>query len=96
MQPLKQTATMATLDLASSFANGNRALPRDPQALLFFLQKDVGEHRQRPKPQHGRSAHQLIVVQAEFLLAITQENLDVPACRDMREQGLFVSIQIDF
>jgi hypothetical protein len=36
------------------------------------------------------------VVQAEFLLAITQENLDVPACRDMREQGLFVSIQIDF
>jgi hypothetical protein len=96
MQPLKQTATMATLDLASSFANGNRALPRDLQALLFFLQKDVGEHRQRPKPQNGRSAHQLIVVQAEFLLAITQENLDVPACRDMREQGLFVSIQIDF
>lgn len=96
MQPLEDVSTMAALDFASRFSNGNRALPRDPQALLFFLQKDVGEHRQRPKPQNGRSAHQLIVVQAEFLLAITQEHLDVPACRDMREQGLFVSIQIDF
>ena len=96
MEPDKQAATMTTLDLMPSFSDAQRALPRDAQALLLFLQKDVGEHRQRPKPQNGRSAHQLIVVQAEFLLAITQENLDVPACRDMREQGLFVSIQIDF
>jgi hypothetical protein len=37
MEPLKQAAPMATLDLASSFANGHRALPRETQALLLFL-----------------------------------------------------------
>jgi hypothetical protein len=37
MQPLKQAATMTTLDLAASFANAHRALPQDAQALLFFL-----------------------------------------------------------
>src|SRR5712691_10533762 len=94
MQPHKQAATMATLDLASSFANGDRALPRDTQALLFFLQKDVGEHRQRPKPQNGRSIHQLIMVQAQFLLAIAEEDLDIPSCRDMRQQRLPVCFQV--
>jgi hypothetical protein len=29
MQPRKQVATMVPLDLASSFANGGRALPQD-------------------------------------------------------------------
>src|SRR5258708_1137118 len=94
MQPLKQAATMATLDLAASFANSDRALPREAQALLFFLKKDVGEHRQRPKSQNGRSTHQLIVVQAQFLLAIAEEDLDVPPCRDMRQQRLLVRFQV--
>src|SRR5947209_5252104 len=94
MEQLKQAATMATLDLASSFANGDRPLPRDTQALLFLLKKDVSEHRQRPKPHNGRSTHQLIVVQAQFLLAIAEEDLDVPACRDMREQCLWIRFQV--
>src|SRR5579863_427622 len=94
MEPLKQTATMATLDLASSFANGYWTLPQGPQALLFFLKKDIDEQSQRPKPQNGRSTHQLIVVQAQFLFAIAEENLNVPACRDMCEQGLSIRFQI--
>ncbi len=94
MQPLKQAATMATLDLASSFTNGNWALPHGSQALLLFLQKDGGEQRQRPKPHNGRRAHQLIVVQAELLFAIAEEHLDVPTSRDMREQRLGVCLHI--
>src|SRR5882757_6365554 len=94
MEPLKQAATMATLDLASSFANAHGALPRASQALLFFLQKDVGEQTQRPKPQNGRSTHQLILIQTQFLFAIAEENLDVPTCRDMSEQDLGVCLQI--
>jgi hypothetical protein len=39
MQLLKQTMTMKMLDLTSSFANRHWALPRDSQAMLFFLQK---------------------------------------------------------
>src|SRR5712692_2143373 len=94
MEPLKHMTTMTTLDLTSSFANGHWTLPRDPQTLLFFLKKDVSEQSHRPKPQNGRSTHQLIVVQAQFLFAIAEENLNVPACRDMCKQGLGVCVQI--
>jgi hypothetical protein len=94
MEPLKQTATLATLDLASSFANGHWTLPQNTQALLFFLKKDIGEQSQRPKPQNGRNTHQLIVIQAQFLFAIAEENLNIPACRDMYEQGLSIRFQI--
>src|SRR6266699_775721 len=94
MEPLKHMATMTTLDLTSSFANGDWALPRGLQALLFFLKKDVSEQSHRPKPHNGRSTHQLIVVQAQFLFAIAEENLNVPACRDMCEQSLGVCFQI--
>src|SRR5712692_10399975 len=94
MQPLKQTAPVAALDLAPSFTNTHRALPQDPQALLFFLQKDVGEHRQGPKAQQGRRAHELIMVPAQLFLAILEENLDLPPRRDMRQQGCRRSLQV--
>src|SRR5713226_5729132 len=79
MEPLKHMTTMTTLDLTSSFANGHWTLSRDPQTLLFFFKKDVSEQSHRPKPQHGRSTHQLIVVQAQLLFAIAEEHLNVEA-----------------
>ena len=91
MQPLKQAATMTALDLAPSFANAHRALPQDAQALLFFLQKDVGEHRQRPKAQESPRTHDLVMVPAQFFLAILEEDLDLPPRRDMRQQGLLAT-----
>ena len=84
MQPLKQAATMTTLDLAASFANAHRALPQDAQASPFFIEKDVGKHRQRPKAQEGTRAHDLVMIQAQLFLAILEENLDLPTRRDMR------------
>ncbi|HEY1354490.1 MAG TPA: hypothetical protein VGF67_33175, partial [Ktedonobacteraceae bacterium] len=63
MQPFKQAMTMATLDLTPSFANGHRALPRDAQAVLLFLQKDGDQHRQRPKAQESLGTHALVLVQ---------------------------------
>jgi hypothetical protein len=46
---------MVTLDLASSFANGHGMLPPDLQVVLFFLQKDVDQHRQGPKAHQGQA-----------------------------------------
>src|ERR1700674_2026456 len=94
MQPLKQPATIPTLDLTSSFTNGDWTLPRDAQALLFFLKEDVDKQSQGPTPQDSRSAHQLIVIQAQFFFAIPEANLDDPTCRDMHDQGFGVRLQL--
>src|SRR5712692_959371 len=94
MQPLKQTAPVAALDLVPSFTNTYRALPQDAQALLFFLQKDVGEHRQGPKAQQGRRTHELVMVPAQLFLAILEENLDLPPRRDRCQQVCWRSLQI--
>ncbi len=90
-EPEKDTATLATLDFAASFSNGDRALL---QAVLLFLQEDVGKPRQGPEAQDGGGTHHLIVVQAQFLFAVAEKHLDVPACSDMGEQGLGVAFQI--
>lgn len=57
MQPCKHAMTMATLDVASSVADGHQALIPERQAVLFFLQKDGDQHRQRTAsaPEPGRS-----------------------------------------
>jgi len=94
MQPLKDVSTMTTLDFASRFSNGDRALPSDLQALLLFLQEDISQHGQRPEAQDGGNAHHLIVIQAEVLFAIAKEDLNLPACGDMSEQGLGIGIEI--
>jgi len=47
MQPLEDVSTMAALDFASRFSNGDRALPLDLQAVLLFLQEDISQHGQR-------------------------------------------------
>src|SRR5512135_1017576 len=94
MQPLKQTMTMTTLDLASSFANRHWALPRDWQAVLFFLQKDVSQHRQRPKAQQGLGAHELVMVQTKFFFPRAKEDFNVPSSRDVGEQHLGRRFQI--
>src|SRR5438034_658267 len=94
MQPLEDVSTMAALDFASRFSNGDRTLPLDLQAMLLFLQEYIGHHRQGPEAQDGGGAHHLIVIQAEFLFAIAEEDLNLPACGEMGEQGLGISIQI--
>jgi hypothetical protein len=42
-EPEKQQATMTTLDFVACLANGDRALPLLLQAVLLFLQQDVGQ-----------------------------------------------------
>jgi len=96
MKPLKDQATMATLDLTTSLAKGNRALPLLLQAALLFFQESVSQHRQRPEAYKSCGVHQLRVIQAQLFFPILEENLNVPACRDMAEQSGRVGFQIDF
>ncbi len=81
MQPLEDVSTMAALDFASRFSNGDRALPLDLQAVLLFLEEDISQHGQSPEAQDGGGAHQLIVVQAEFLFAIARSGPQSPSAR---------------
>ena len=87
---------MAALDLASCLANGDGALPLLLQARPLFLQEDVSQPGQRPEAHNGTHAHQLIVIQPQFLFAITEEDFDFPARRDVREQGRQIGLQVDF
>ena len=96
MQPLEDVSTLAALDFASRFSNGDRALPLDLQAVLLFLQDGIRKPRQSPEAQDDGGTHHLRVVQAQFLFAVAKKHLDVPACSDMGQQGLGVSLQIDF
>ena len=86
MKPIEHLPTMAALDLTAGLANGDVALPLRLQAVALFLQEDIGQHRQGPEAHDGRRAHHLILIPAQFFLAITEENLDVPTSGDMQEQ----------
>jgi hypothetical protein len=80
MKPLKDQATLATLDLTASLTKSNGALPLLLQAVLFFFQEDIGQHRQRPEAYKSCGVHQLIVIQAQLFFPIFEENLNGPAC----------------
>jgi hypothetical protein len=62
------------------------------QAVTLFLQADIGQQRQRPAAHDGARTHQLVVIQAQFLFAIAEQDFDVPAGRDMGEQGLWATL----
>jgi hypothetical protein len=94
MKPIEHIPTMAALDLTAGLANGDMTLPLLVQAVALFLQEDIGEHRQSPEAHNGDRAHHLILIQAQFFLAIAKEDLDVPTGRDMHEQGLWIGFQI--
>ncbi len=94
MKPIEDRATMATLDVAPSLANGHRALTLLLQPVALFLQEDVRQQGQRPETQERRGTHQLIVVQTQFFLAIAKKHLDVPALGDMLQQGGGIGLQI--
>src|SRR5712691_11294009 len=94
MKPIEHMPTMTALDLTPSFANSDMALPLLLQAVALFLQEDIGEHRQGPEAHNGDRAHHLILIQAQFFLAITKEYLDVPTGSDMHEQGFWMGFQI--
>src|SRR5712692_659887 len=94
MKPIEHMPTMAALDFLPSLTNSDMTLPLCLQAVALFLQEDIGQHRQRPEAHDGRRAHHLILIPAQFFLAITKEDLDVPAGSDMDEQHLRGSFQI--
>src|SRR5258708_38393922 len=94
MKPIEHMSTMATLDLAARLTNGDMALPLFLQAVAFFLQEDIGQHRQGPEAHDRDGAHQLILIQAQFFLAIAKEHFNVPASSDMGEQQVWTGVQI--
>jgi hypothetical protein len=94
MQPVKQTTTMATLDFASTFANGRWALPPDLQTVLLFFQKDVDQQSQSPEAHQSLGAHELVMVQSKLFFAVGEEDFNVPARREMGKQGVRIRIQI--
>jgi hypothetical protein len=53
VKPAQNTPSMATLDLAPRFANGDRTLPLLLQARLLFLQEDIRQQSQRPEPDES-------------------------------------------
>src|SRR5437016_5024490 len=78
MKPIKHMSTMATQDFTPGLPDSDMALPLQLQAYAFFFQKDRGEHHQSPEAHNGLGTHQLILVQAQFFLAIAEEDFDVP------------------
>jgi len=94
MQPMEHLPAMATLDFTSGLANGNMTVPLCLQAVALFFQEDIGKPRQSPEAQDGDRGHHLILIQAQFFFAGAFEDLNVPACRDMDEQGWGISLQI--
>src|SRR5712692_10482029 len=82
MKPIEHMSAMAALDLTPGLANSDLTLPLLLQAVALFLQEDIGEHRQGPEAHNSSGAHHLILVQAQFFLAIAKEHLDVPTGRD--------------
>jgi hypothetical protein len=68
MKPSEDIVAMAALDFASRFPNRDGALPLHLQAVRLFFEEDVGKPRQGPGTHNGSSAHQLIVIQTQFLL----------------------------
>lgn len=96
MKPIEHMTTMATLDFLPGLSNADMALPLLLQAVALFLQEDIGQHGQRPEAYTGRCTHQLLLVQAQFFLAIAKEDLHIPPRRDRDEQRGWISFQIDF
>src|SRR5207245_11562249 len=94
MKPVEYLSTMVGVGLPSGVANGDMALPLFWQAVAIFLQKDVGQHGEGPEAHKSSGAHQLILVQAQFFLAISKEHLDVPPCGDVLEQYLWIRFQV--
>lgn len=94
MQPLTHQTTLAALDVAASLAQGDGTRKRRVHAGLLFLQEDASPQGQKPETHDGGGTHQLRVIQAEFLVAIAKEDVHIPACRAMGEQGLWVGFPI--
>src|SRR5712692_8154787 len=85
---------MAALDLTPGFAKSDVALPLPLQAVALLLQEDIGQHSQGPEAHESDRTHQLILIPAQFFLAIAEEDLNVPPSRDMGEQHLWARLQI--
>jgi hypothetical protein len=64
------------------------------QAGTLFIQKDVGDHDERPKAQDGGGTHQLIRVETQQVFCIAKQDLDIPARRNMVEQGRPIRVQV--
>ncbi len=85
---------MTTLDSPLRLANGDLALPLCLQAISLLLHEDIGKHCQGLEAHNGGGTHELVVIQAQFLLAITKKHFDVPPRRDVRQQRLRIRFQI--
>lgn len=96
MKPIKHMSTMATLDLTPGLANGDMALPLVLQTVALFLEEDIREHPHCPEAHDRGGAHQLILIQAQFFLAIAKEDFDIEAGSDVQEQGRWARFHIDF
>src|SRR2546421_9061844 len=94
MKPIEDLSTMPTLDFTPRFANGDMTVPLCLQARALFLQEDISEQSQGPETHDGRGAHQLILIQAQFLFAITKEDLNVPSRCDVRQEPVWTGLQI--
>ncbi len=94
MKPIEHMPPIATLDFAPGLANGDMPLPLGLQAVAFFFQKDIGQHRQGPEAHNGHHAHQLVLIHAQFFFAIAKEDLNLQARRDMYEQSGQSGLQI--
>lgn len=79
---------MPTLYFTPRLANGDMALPLCLQARALFFQEDISEQSQCPETHDGRGAHQLILIQAQFLFAITKEDLNVPSRCNVRQTSI--------
>src|SRR2546421_4854393 len=94
MKPIEHMSPMTALDFTACLPNSDMTLPLHLQAVALFLQKDIGQHGQRPEAHNGYRTHQLILIQVQLFFAIAKEHLNLPARGDMHEQELCRRLQI--
>jgi hypothetical protein len=93
MNPIQQMTPMPTLYLTTCIPQCNMGLLSIPQAGTFLVKERVGGHDERPKTNDSGGRHQLVLVQAQQVFGIAEQNLNVPAGCDVIQQGCRILFQ---
>ena len=94
MDPIQKMTPMSALNLMASIAEGNMRLPFISQASTLLIQKEISGHNKHPETNNGGGLHQLILVEAQQVFSITEQDFNVPVSGNMLEQGYGISLQV--
>src|SRR5512145_2160358 len=82
------------LNLFLGLTNRNRALPVLFEHSPLLFQEDVCRPHERPEANERLGADQLILIEAQQLLRVGEQNLDIPPCCQVTYKCLRVSLHV--